>query len=598
MRIPTILCLAFTACCLLTPVAAQAQELDRLVPPDSIFFLRIENLDRTRERFKQSPLHALWSDEAVTKFVAKPLEQWSKFITEQKDEYGVTLEDVVEVISGSLSIAVTSFEMGAEADGGALDVQMVGMAEFGENADRARELIEKIEEADSEKLRRFEEEFRGVTIVYHLPREGEGEDGEAPTEPDACYVLDGATFYVASSLDSMRKLIAMRETEDAAVLADNEVYRKVCARTGEKADLLAYVAAQPMMAGFAKQFAEGFAEGSGVAPEEEAGASEFRRILDALGLGAAEGAAFQARIGREGVEARMFLSSPGPKAGIMKFFSGANSALTLPAFVPEDIIQASTLILDIEGIWAEVYKVAEAMQPGSTQMMKMGVEQMKASTGIDFEADVIGSLGKEVTWYVRSNPDAPGLDFGGGGAVPSLPMAVVTVELTDKDKMEGVLNIAQMLSGGAMQVEEYIGWRIRTIQAGLPMTPAIALLPGRLAFAMNVEDLRDIIRRQGKEVKGANEMPGLARAMEYVPANRIMLSIAHEAKALHQSAIMNSLNMAGGENEVVDMALFPSEEVLTKYLGVGVTSMTNEEDGVSYVYFLSFPTNDSEDEDE
>jgi len=36
----------------------------------------------------------------------------------------------------------------------------------------------------------------------------------------------------------------------------------------------------------------------------------------------------------------------------------------------------------------------------------------------------------------------------------------------------------------------------------------------------------------------------------------------------------------------VDFSLFPSEEILAKYIGMNVGCMVNEEDGVSYVSII------------
>jgi hypothetical protein len=587
MRTATFAWLALVALCLTTPAVAQAQELDQLISSDTMFFARIENLDRTRERFEKSPLRAMWDDPAVAAFLKKPLEQWSKLMDEDKAESGLNVEEVLAVLSGSVSVAITGLDMPPADSEASPEPRVLMMADLGENVERARELIESTEETMVEKFRRFEEEFRGVTIVYLLPV-NDDHSAKGLNEPTACYVLDGSTFLLATKLEDMRQVIAARDADSEESLANSELYRKMRARTGEQGDVFVYMGMKPLLAAMAKTV-----DG----PDGEDGEAEFKRIFDGLGMGAMEAAAAQMRVGREGILTRMFLSAPGPKAGIMKILDGANSALTPPAFVPAEVTQASVMSLDIPGIWAEVFKVAESIQPGSTQMIKMTLEQMKAQTGIDFEADVIGSLGKEVAWYTPAKEKAPELDVNTGIMAAAMPQGVITVELTDKAKMEGVLNIAQMLTGGAMQIEDYLGWRIRTIQMGMPTTPAIVLMPDRLAFAMNVEDLHDIIRRQGKEVKGVNDLPEFARAMEYAPANRFFISFAQEAKSLHQSALLSSLNLADDSKEYVDMSLFPAEEVLAKYLGVGVTTMTNEEDGVSYVYFHAFPTSDSEEED-
>ena len=67
-----------------------------------------------------------------------------------------------------------------------------------------------------------------------------------------------------------------------------------------------------------------------------------------------------------------------------------------------------------------------------------------------------------------------------------------------------------------------------------------------------------------------------------------MIGFSREAKALRESSILKMLELTGNARKLMDLKLFPTSDVLAKYLDVGSSALVNAEGGIHYTYFLSF----------
>jgi hypothetical protein len=535
----------------LSSLAGEA--LDRLVPDTTVFYVSLENVARSRERFAESRLAALWADPAVQAFAAKAVAGWTEWNEKSRKEEGWSLEDVLGVMDGTVALAITRFEKEGN------DVQGVILAEVGANGDKVKEMIGTVEKTliEGEGMRREEEEFRGVTIVsYRSAEEEEGGDRD-------CWLLDGGTFAYASRPDVLREMLARRESGEEGTLAAHEPYRRARARTGERSDLVFYVGASALVASLK-------AEGGPLGGEEDA------KIFDALGLGAVDAACVQVAFESTGLAMRLFVSVPGEKEGVLKLFAAPNSALLPPAFVGDDVTSVATLALDLPGLWEEVRRVGNKIEPSFGATMDAGLETIKGALGVDLQKDFIGALGKQVTWYARDVEGEPGVSV----SFLPIPQIVLAIEVAEQQKIEMVVQAILGQLQGMVQTEDYLGVKLHQVMLPMPISPAFALLPGQLVLAVRGDDVKDAIRRLGKDVKGLRDSPEFARGVEGAPEGRIYLGFSRDAKALRDSAFLTALGRSREMRQLFDPALFPAESVLEKYLDVSCGTIVNAEDGI------------------
>jgi hypothetical protein len=111
------------------------------------------------------------------------------------------------------------------------------------------------------------------------------------------------------------------------------------------------------------------------------------------------------------------------------------------------------------------------------------------------------------------------------------------------------------------------------------------VLPDRFVFALHLDDVKAILNRYGKDVKGIADRPEFARATEGLPAQRTMIDYADQARAIHQSLSgMADLlgGILGGGPAMLDKSLVPGVEVFQKYLDASASAMASEERAIYY----------------
>ena len=551
--------------CLLLAGVARAQGFDEMLPDSTVFYISVENYGRTQERWKTCPLSAFWNDEAVKAFTEQPLKKWSEWMDEARAESGITPEEVLGVVSGQVALAITSI---TPQEGKDDKVAMVILADVGSNADKVKELISKAEarEAEKKELGRQEEEFEGVTIVSYAP------DSEEEGAEQSCWLLDGKLFAMSNDTANLKALLAQRGHPGEGTLSAREGYRKVRERLGGRGDLVAYVDGGNLF----KALREG-KDGPG---------EEGMKIMDALGLTAIQGAGLQLALEDQGIALNLHILMSGPKEGILKLFGGQNAGLSAPGWVPADAASWGAWVLDLNDLWDEAMKVADKIEAGSSMKVDGWLQSRKAQTGVDIKADLLGSLGDQLNFYTKvADPNEPGafLPLPGLGAM-RMPRFGFAIQVKNHQAFSAAVDglLAQALAGGMIQEETYLDSKLRSLQMGMPgMTPCFVVLPDQFLFAFNLDDLKEVVGRYGKEeLKGLADSGDYAKAMAGLPAQCNMLSYSDMAKGLSGSSWITTLNVMG--QNLFDKSRFPSLEVLKRYLGASTSVGINEEDGWFY----------------
>ncbi len=549
---------------------AQAQSFDQLLPADTIVYVSIENTGRTKTRFKNCSLSSLWSHEEMKGFLKVPMEKWTEAVEEMKKTAGFSVEDVLDLASGQIVVAAHGINFKKEEPKG-----LVILADIGDKAARVRELAAAGEKRFGDKFRRTEEEFRGVTIVVYRPENEEAEDipeEGAESKEQPCWFVHENLFALAPSPETLKKLIARREAGSEGSLAERELYKRARARTGRSPDLCVWVDGPNIIDALRKA---------------KVLDDDAWRIGEALGLTAIEGICLQGRLAPDGLFMDLFIPVRGEKRGVLKLFDSANDITAPPKWVPPDAIVAGTMHLDLNAIYKEALRVAEAIEEGSAQQVEAGLAQVKAMTGVDIKQDILGSFGNTFTSYMKApDPNAPGAMVPGvGGDFSFLQQAVVALGVTNQQALEGAFTkLLAMAPQQMVQESTYLGIKLRTITALQPMgvAPTFAVLPDQLVFGMRADDVRELIARYGKEGKTLAESERFKRAIEGMPAERISISYEDVARSIRHNSAVQVLQLVPDLKGVLDMDRFPSEETLKQFLGDGAGVMSNEEDGILY----------------
>lgn len=546
---------------------AAAGPAEQMLPEDTLFVLSVDNFTESRARMKAHPLYALYNEPDFQKFIEKPMAK----IEEMMESSAVKPGEIIELIQGQACLAVTGAR---EVAKGTHWMGGVMLLDFGENEAKFAEKFKAAEAEmfETETHRRVEEQFHDVTIVTYLPREGEVVvEGAGVTEGPACWFLSKGIWAVSSDPEVLKSLIVRRDDPEAAGLGANAEYKAVLARLEGTGDTFMFVNADSMW----KLVEENLGE-SGIDQSPE----EFMTLMGQLGLREPRSMGISMALTAEGVDQKVYIHSPEPRTGIMKFFDSENSALMPPRFVPPDVASVYTMSIDFQGLWAEARRIMDEIKPGMTEEMDQQFAQMKEQMGIDIQADLIGSLGKSMTVYQfepkPADPDAP------------FPMpqqrAVIAIEVSNAEKMQAtvdaLLNMAAMF-GMMPETEEYLGVKIKSINAGM-VEVGIGVVADHLVIATVKDDLKQLIASLGKEdVKTLVDSEDFRAAMAGLPRMRNMVTYSDSRRAIDSVAEQMKLAamMEPEISEWLDMSLLPTD-LLKKYFGVAGGVMVREEEGI------------------
>lgn len=548
---------------ILSPLAA-AQSYDELLPDSTILYVSVENVTRTKQRFQETALSGLWNDPAMKAFMEKPLQSWADAMRKQKEESGFNVSEVLDLVSGQAMLAIPGLDDKGEP-------RLVALVDIGKNADKVRELVKKAEEtllADG-KVRRDEEEFAGVTLVRYS---NEDEDAPPRDGPDCWFVADNL-FGAADDAEDLKRMLVRRGEATEGSLAAREAYLGTRRRFGARADFFAYFDVKNMI---------GAGSEAGQIDEHD------QLIMGALGILNVDAVAVQFAIEPHAYDMQLAIPLNGPKKGLLKLWDGTPGNLVPPRFIPADAVGAGVMMLDLNAIWAEAIKVANEIEPGSGMMMDGFLQMARGNIGMDVKA-VLAALGDEIAYFARlPDPDRPGARIPTPGmgmmTLPRLRFALA-FSVRDKDTLDREMNNMVAALGEQVKELDYLGVKIRYFEGGSGMMPALAVLPDRFVFALQLEDVKAILNRYGKDVKGIADRPEFARAMQGLPAQRTMVAFNDEARGLHESLTMMAgllSGILGGGPAMLDPSLVPSVEVFQKYLDAGGSALVSEERAIYY----------------
>ncbi len=569
--------------------AAVAGSFETWLPEKTLVYVTLEDISKLKRTYNDGPLAKLIAEEEVQAFLEKPLARWGELMEVLKGQLqGLTPEDLLGMLDGQVAAAITRLE---PLGGDRVHMDFVLLAEVGENGAKIVQWLDKLV-GTQEEIRREEEEFRGVTIVTWRGTETREESNDDVRHGPVSYFADGNVFAIADGPDVLKDLLNRRSDEEATPLASSALYRTIRDKVGRRGDLIAYANADEIW-----KFA------TAMAGEDE---EQMLTITRALGLRGIQGFGLNMSLTNEGMGQVVYLHAPGRKTGILSLFGAPNTDLAPPSFVPPDVAQSFTMALDFQALWVETRRVINEIDPDLMEQLDAGLEMAQQMLQVDVQKDLIGSLGKSITFY-QLPPDnagagedegknvegAPGDTPGqGGGAAPADPTTVVVLGLTNVANFEKSIKAFMMMTLGAPQEEDYLGHKIYTMPGG-GEDACFSFVGDSFIFASNLDALRGVIRRQGKEdVQGLVGSEEYMRAMQRVPGKRIAVSYTNPEQTLKMLDDMGDMfdmvNVDDDLKKFVDLDKLPSGATLAKYFDVAGSAVVNAEEGVLQIRWGGF----------
>ncbi|MHC4973670.1 MAG: hypothetical protein ACYTG3_15200 [Planctomycetota bacterium] len=410
--------------------ASRVSRFDEWFPSDTGLYLSIRDMPGLRARLART---TLWNDPALQKLLPAPVPSAGR---------------LWEYVTGECAVGVLS------ADGGkAADVLLV--CDVGDNGPRVRELLLQAQGGRRYALTRH----RGVPVMVEV----------APRDPQrrACWCLEGPRLAYSSDYGLMRRRLD-REGEPLARQAD---YRRVRSRLGG-GDAFGYVAfnlASPEV----RRYAGG--------------------RMDALGLGTVRAVGAKFDLTEEGLTTQVRLLAPGPKRGVLKLADSGNRKLEPPALLPASTSTCLTFAVRWSAVWREFVRTGDALGQQAT-LAEVQIREATRAAGLDFDRDLLGSLGDEVTILERDR-------------------RVLLIEVRHRERLAKALDA--VTAGAKVRKVMHKGVLVRAFSDG----SLVALLDDTLLIAQSAADVRTLIERTEK---GVRETEAYAAARAALPKRCIL----------------------------------------------------------------------------
>ena len=408
-----------------TPAFAEAATLPktaRLVPPETIFLVDIDDFTELRAQFEKTNLYKLIKDPAMLPFVDDLKAKWQeRKKDETDDEIPGILRDVDVWPQGRIAVAVVLSEQTKDAN----DPPILFISQWGEGIGKVREAVDKnVEEAIEDGARRQAEEYRGVNIVTMT--------GKSSKALSYCYIDDCLMGSV--SPDILQFVIAQVKGAGSPTLGDDDDYNATLRALGSpgagQADF--YVNIKQIINMTLAEDTDG----------------EAKTIINNLGLNNVT--SLGGTVDLTGGPGNSFLGKAllkidGDKKGICKMLELESAGLRIPRFIPASSSSVSVINLNIKKAFDELGNILGNFSPQMAAMLYMPLvpSRSQGEPPLILKTGVIDHLGSQVV--IAQSIQKPSPDLGGVGSAgeqtAATGQALVAIAINNRNALEKSLSL-------------------------------------------------------------------------------------------------------------------------------------------------------------
>jgi hypothetical protein len=580
--------------------AAAAERFEKLIPADAVLYFTVSDTKALRSKWEASVFHRIAQEPQVRAFLEKPLVKLESELEERRDRLGFTLHELVELPQGQVALALL-----APAAAPAAGEGVVLLVDVGTNLDEAKSLVETLcEKAVAAEAKRVEREHLGVKItVLAIPppiplESGANESNaaaspEAPGEPDAedeargaltalgagerevpapgvkqlAFATTGTLLLVGTEVSVIEKVITHHVRPSGGSLADDEEFQRSLRRAGSAADAFFYLPLDRLL--------------KVRAPDEQT--DEALVILGLRGIRSlSAGFSLQPGVIRTIVAASVL----GEHRGLLRLFPTRRSPVHLPEAIPEDVVTAGAIGVDVAGFVGDLESTLQSRDAEGYAQYRSFLEELKSKTDLDLKADLLASLGHQLSYYTR----ARAADSGQAAVTP----LVLFLSHKGRDRMEqGLEKLLALSPQPLFTTREHEGVTIHELKVtgaapGTMPLPAFAVTPDHLVIATSAALIEEVLRGTAPRARSLATSTRFTAATAALPQNRTGVRFSDDAKSV-EGALESLRSLAvlfastGKAGEWIDVALFPPPSAIARHLGSTGLAVVHDEEGILLV---------------
>ncbi len=417
----------------LSIMAAQSRAAapESSLPGNTVFFAKVNDIAAFRTAFGKTSFGQLLADPGMKELKDDFKEKLADASKVLKDKVGVTLEELLTLPQGTVSVAIV-----AKGEG-KIPVALAISADAGKNAEKMTDVLNKAtklaetEAKDNAKV--SSESFKGLTL--HIISSGKEND------PPLVWTNSGSVFHITTDLELTKDVISHADGRDDS-LAKNENYGKILAKLGAEGQAVWFLDIAQIIKLGVKAAAAG---GAGGAQDPEA----MLQILGLKGIKAA-GGSLSFNTGPYDSLGKTVVLAPSPVTGLLKLFSMPKANLRPEPWVPATVSTYQSISWDLDATYTAINDLANTFQPGVLNVFEQQLVGPNGGEPLSFQKDLFGPLGDRIT--LISDYKKP--------VKEDSQRMLVAVSLEDAKKFQATLNKLIALANGSPKKREFQGTTI------------------------------------------------------------------------------------------------------------------------------------------
>lgn len=575
-RLSALLVLTLASGPVVSHAQAPAAPVANQVPATTVAFIQADNAAALRQAFKASQYGQLLADPALDALKKSFREKLAKGAEEFQAKLGLSLEELISLPQGPVSVAVIPVANGPRPVAGVIT------ADAGTNAAKVADVLgraTKLAQDDQAEVKT--ESFAGATLTIITSTKPDQKDN-----PPLVWTQQGNIFHVGTEVDAIKDVLSHAAGRDDS-LSSSANFQAITKKLGGKGQIGWYVDVEQVLNQVGKTL-----------DKQGGNAGVLKTQLEQFGLDGLKAAGGRIGMGVDDFDqwSQTFLYAPGEARGLLKIFQMPQVDLKPQPWVPATVSSYQSMSWDLDAAYKAINELADALLPG----VLAGVEQQLAGPqgdGLQFERDLFGPLGDRITVlsdFKKGQTDNPA----------DAQRILLAVALEDAKAFQNTLNKIFTLTGANPNKRDFQGTTIYDFEipelpnagAALSGTVSLAIAKDHLFVATDAPLLEQILRGGGASL---GDTPGYQEVAKRLPAQASTMSYQRpedQARTVYNMIKSGNLKQAADEAaaaaggdvpdvELIDPKLVPDFSVIEKYLTPGGGYGLMEADGMIFTQF-------------
>lgn len=548
------------------PLAAEeAIPGDRRLPRNVVAFMSLRNVNDFREQWNQSLVGRMIQDEAMADFREAAARLLGETSTTLQESLGLKLDDLLQIPQGELAAAAFVGKAG--------DLQVALLLDFGDKEESIRTLVEKLNEsAESQGMKRSEEEYEDTKLVIHR---ASNEEGGAGGESVA-HAIKGSFLILGNGAAALKAVLSRWDGTHDDTFAEVSAYRYIAERCRDE-----HQDASPLLTWFLDPISlvKAFAASQ---PELAQQSSMVLGMLPFVGADKFKGlgGTFDMSRGDFDMVSRTLIYLEPPARGVINMLQFDEVGATPPAWVSADSSSYFSLNWNV----LKAYSAAEAMVDsfmgaGTFARQIQSFADNEQFGGLHLKKDLIDLLsGKLHVVGVKADGDDDELDED----------YLVAIEVKNTASAKALLRKISQIPGIPVKEREFQGETLYEFESQDDDGPSMGLVVAENCFvySQNVKLVERMLRgAEGREPLAGS--PLFQRVASRFPDKVTSVSFSREDNPL--AALEGLLNLPIPQLMMLNLSeigqKLPEPELLKKYASTSGSYMEPDKNGLKITSF-------------